>query len=193
MGAGDVCANVAAGVPDDNYGYGKTGVAVDLGLSVKWADHNIGADSPSEVGRHFGFGDVDGRETSNDIKKYARGDISGTDRDPAYVYWGGGWRMPTADEVAELCERCEWKWVRRGGIDGFLVIGRGGRSIFLPVTGMRSNGRPQFENARGYYWSGVTCDDAPDYAPALFFYKGGRLVKDYKKIFGFVIRPVREY
>lgn len=100
--------------------------------------------------------------------------------------------MPTADEITELCERCEWRWVKLDGVEGFKVVGRRGKSIFLPVSGMKSNGNLQFEKIRGYYWSGNMCDDDANYAPALFFYKGGKLVKDYKKVFGFVIRPVRE-
>ena len=185
-------ASARPGPVDDNYGYGRVAEAVDLGLSVKWADHNIGSSFANEVGRYFGYGDVDGRETSNDFKKYTKGDICGTEHDPAFVYWGGGWRLPTADEITELCERCEWRWVKLDGVEGFKVVGRRGKSIFLPVSGMKSNGNLQFEKIRGYYWSGNMCDDDANYAPALFFYKGGKLVKDYKKVFGFVIRPVRE-
>lgn len=180
------------GQSDENYGYGRTGTAVDLGLSVLWADHNVGADKPNEVGRMFGYGDVEGREESNDLSKYAKGDVSGTERDPAYVYWGGGWRMPTESELEELCDRCRWQWVKNGGVEGFRVTGNGGRSIFLPVTGMKSNGNLQFEKIRGYYWSGEVCNGNSDYAPMLFFYKGGKLIKDYKKAYGFAIRPVKE-
>lgn len=177
---------------DENYGYGRTATAVDLGLSVMWADHNVGADNAREPGRFFGYGDVEGSETSNDPRKYESGDISGTENDPAYVYWGSGWRMPTEKEIYELCDRCRWDWVRVGGTEGFRVTGHNGGSIFLPVTGMRSNGNPQFEGVRGYYWGGEVSDLGKDYAPALFFYKGGKLVKDYKKAYGFAIRPVYE-
>lgn len=177
---------------DENYGYGRTGSAVDLGLSVMWSDHNVGANAPSQVGRLFGYGNVDGKETSNDLRKYAKGDISGTEHDPAYVYWGGGWRIPTRDEFEELCDRCRWVWEKKNGVPGFRVIGTNGRSIFLPVTGMKSNGVLTFQDVRGYYWSGEVSDAGPNYAPVLFFYKGGKLIKDYKKAYGFAIRPVKE-
>ena len=180
------------GPSDDNYGYGRTPEAVDLGLSVMWADHNVGADYPNEIGRYFGYGDVDGNETSNIISRYATGDVSGTEHDPANSFWGQGWRMPTAEEMTELCERCSWKWVKKGSTEGYLVTGRRGQSIFLPVTGMQSKGELQFEGVRGYYWTGESCDGSVDYAYSLFFYKGGKLMKNYKKFYGFAIRPVKE-
>ncbi len=185
-------ANASLGPNGDNYGYGRTPEAVDLGLSVMWADHNVGANHSNEIGRFFGYGDVDGNETSNFIQRYATGDISGTEHDPAYSFWGQGWRMPTSEEMTELCERCSWKWVKKSGVNGFLVTGKRGQSIFLPVTGMKSNGEMQFEGVRGYYWTGETSEGSTDYAYTLFFYKGGKLIKNYKKFYGFVIRPVKE-
>ena len=187
-----LAVGAASAQSDENYGYGRTPTAVDLGLSVMWADHNVGADHPSEVGRLFGYGDVEGKETSNDMDKYVSGDISGTERDPAYVYWGGGWRMPTQSELEELQRRCKWKWVKNGKVAGFRVIGTNGRSIFLPVTGMKSNGNLQFADIRGYYWSGEMCGGGSSYVYALFFYNGNQLIKNYKKVYGFAIRPVKE-
>ena len=34
------------------------GVAVDLGLSVKWANCNVGASTPEEYGDYFAWGEV---------------------------------------------------------------------------------------------------------------------------------------
>lgn len=47
-------------------------IAVDLGLSVKWASCNVGANSPEENGNYYGWGDP----TGQDIFRY-RGDIVG--------------------------------------------------------------------------------------------------------------------
>lgn len=33
---------------------GSTGTAVDLGLSVKWADHNVGATTAEGYGNYYG-------------------------------------------------------------------------------------------------------------------------------------------
>ena len=35
--------------------------AVDLGLSVKWASCNLGADAPNDYGGYFGWGDPTGQ------------------------------------------------------------------------------------------------------------------------------------
>lgn len=171
--------------------FGKPGEAVDLGLSVSWCEYNIGASDPSDPGLFFGYGDLDGTETSTSYADYPSQDVVGTDRDPAYVYWGQGWRMPTKSEIQELCNRCDWKWTQQNGIEGYLVKGRGG-SIFLPVTGQRSGSVVSFDKTRGYYWAGELTTKDRNYAAAIFFYKGNHMVKDYRKCYGFAIRPVKE-
>lgn len=69
---------------------GEVADAVDLGLSVKWASHNLGASSPEEDGGLYGWGDP----TGNRIDKYVPAaiydkNISGTKYDIARVHWGG--------------------------------------------------------------------------------------------------------
>ena len=181
---------------DDNHvsdkaAYGLPGNAVDLGLSVLWSDQNVGATGPTDVGRFFGYGDLTGTVMTCSYNDYISQDIVGTDRDPAYVFWGSGWRMPTASEIEELVERCQWKWVVRNGTPGFIVKGRES-SIFLPVTGQRSGRELAYQQTRGYYWSGEISETDHDYAGALFFHKGGHMLKNYRKFYGFVIRPVKE-
>ena len=168
------------------------GNAVDLGLSVMWGDRNVGAAAPSDVGAFFGYGDITGEIVSTKYVDYVSEDITGTDRDPANHYWGPGWRMPRTSEIAELVERCEWRWVSRGDTEGYLVTGRGGNSIFLPTTGHRTDSTLYFQKTRGYYWGGEVDEFNKNYASALFFYRGNKFVKEYRKIYGFVVRPVRE-
>ncbi len=172
--------------------YGTPGEPIDLGLSVLWCNKNIGAESPSNAGLYFGFGDIDGTNTSTSYSNYISQDILGTDKDPAYVFWGAGWRMPSKREVEELCERCDWKWTKQNGVEGYKVIGRGGNSIFLPVTGFRSDSTFFYQKSRGYYWAGEVNEFNPNYGTAIFFYKGDHSVIDYRKIYGFTIRPVCE-
>ena len=38
--------------------FSQTGVPVDLGLSVKWASCNVGANSPEDYGDYFAWGEV---------------------------------------------------------------------------------------------------------------------------------------
>lgn len=41
---------------------GTAGVAVDLGLSVKWASHNVGASNPEEMGNRYAWGETETKE-----------------------------------------------------------------------------------------------------------------------------------
>ena len=67
--------------------------------------------------------------------------------DAAQVQWGGGWRMPTAQELDDLTRKCDWSWTTMNGVNGYVIRGRGdyaSASIFLPAapataTGLRSS------------------------------------------------------
>ena len=56
---------------------GTKGVAIDLGLSVKWADHNIGASSPEELGGYYAWGETEEKNEYYDWNSYifATGDL----------------------------------------------------------------------------------------------------------------------
>lgn len=104
-----------------------------------WADRNIGAENPWESGYYFWWGDTvgykfeDGNWVASDSS--SRG---GSGHDAAQVQWGGGWRMPTQQELRDLCDKCDWNWTTVHGINGYIVRGRGGyasNSIFLPCAG----------------------------------------------------------
>jgi hypothetical protein len=84
---------------------GSTAEAVDLGLSVKWASHNVGATKPEEYGTYFGWGDTTGKKTSQNNDEYPNANppknICGTEYDAAHVLWGGSWRMPTKEQAQD--------------------------------------------------------------------------------------------
>ena len=130
-------------------------LAVDLGLSVKWASLNVGASSIEDIGDEYAWGEIEPRTTYGpenyqyyditwgeyiDIGE----DISGTEYDAAHVKWGGDWRMPTKKEMEELLTRCTWSVIKYNGTTtGCKVTGPNGNKIFLPVydeSGTRSDG-----------------------------------------------------
>ena len=122
------------------------GEMIDLGLSVKWASHNVGASSPEGFGGYYAWGETEEKSdySLETYKYYQNGswinigsNISGTQYDVAHVKWGGSWRMPTLDEIIELVENCSWKWTTYNGVEGQLVTGPNGNSIFLPAAGYR--------------------------------------------------------
>ncbi len=115
----------------ENLGITKS-YGVDLGLSVNWAEYNVGAESPDKIGYRTTLGNVKGTTKAPVTNKI---DISGTDADIASVKMGDGWRMPTGPEMKELLEKCTWTPDTLNGANGFRVTGPNGNSIFLPDTG----------------------------------------------------------
>ena len=79
--------------------------------------------------------------------------------DAAQVQWGGGWRMPTNQELCDLCNKCDWTWTTMNGVNGYIVRGRDGyasNSIFLPCAGGGGGTSPNvlyFAGSSGFYWS----------------------------------------
>lgn len=148
---------------------------VDLGLSVKWASMNVGAQSAEDYGGYFQWGvtykgDVRDNyalvDSTGSYKTYHRADgrkttiymdlpptISGTQFDVANVLWSDGWRMPTLEEFTELATKCTWVAVTQNGVRGYKVIGPNGNDIFLPATGYYSNGTFYDDGTSGFYWT----------------------------------------
>ena len=145
--------------------------AVDLGLSVKWANMNVGAKKASDFGTYFAWGETKAKDYySWNTYAWSRGNsqfltkYSTTDKrtqlapvdDAAHVNWGNEWRMPTVAEFEELVNpaNCTWKWVTKDGVNGYKVTSKKtGNSIFLPITGFRFYSEVQFRAINGYYWT----------------------------------------
>lgn len=142
---------------------------VDLGLSVKWASANLGATSPRKAGGYFAWGETAPKageysgatykfgQYTNQFSKYnyvveAKNyspqyavDCKATldlEDDAARVVLGGDWRMPTADELWELKNKCTWQLIENADSSGYLVTSRvpgyENNSIFLPAAGWAS-------------------------------------------------------
>ncbi len=115
---------------------------VDLGLSVRWATCNIGANYPEEYGDYFAWGEItpqrlydwgiyqycDGTQSTmtkyNTNSKYGLVDNKTTletNDDAANKNWGGTWRIPTDTEWTELQKKCTWKWTTHNGVNGYKI------------------------------------------------------------------------
>lgn len=180
-----------------------TGNAVDLGLNIYWASCNIGANSPEDIGGYYAWGETDEKdyygfnyayldsETSyHDIGT----DISGSQYDVARVKWGGAWRMPTIDECKELVQKCTWTWVSQNGVNGALVTGVNGNSIFIPAGGRKYGDRGLRDfGTYGCYWSStIESDNGYGHSSKmLLFYNNNQDVTDGRnRINGMPVRPV---
>ncbi len=137
---------------------------VDLGLSVLWADHNLGAESPQEAGGYYAFAETETKETynwntythcDNDMFKcYDLGidNISGTNYDAAHVYLGNGWRMPTQKEAAELLAACTCQIVTIDDKTYAHLSAPNGNYILLSICGYRNGNRVLYDNWDGTYY-----------------------------------------
>ena len=174
--------------------------AVDLGLSVKWAAWNIGAEKPEESGNYYAWGETSTKKSygtnyfDREFRKYNKGRKTVLDLydDVANSRWGGGWRIPTKDEMQELVDRCNWKWTRQNGVLGYLITGPvpNRNSIFLPITGMKLDTRLLYSDTSAYYWSsslGTTSDES---AWQLYFKSDEIKIVNLVRNAGRAIRPV---
>ena len=95
---------------------------IDLGLSVKWATCNIGAETPDGYGRRYLW-------DKNNKQRY----------DTASYKWQGRWRLPTVEEFRELIDNCSYEWEEQGDVCGIRFTSTKprfeGNSIFLRASG----------------------------------------------------------
>ena len=113
--------------------------------------------------------------------------------DAAHISLGGKWRMPTDAEWTKLWENCTWTWTTQNGVNGRLVTGPNGNSIFLPAAGRWVNASLRRAGSNGYYWSSSLYTDYPYRAWYVIFDSGvGGLYSDGIRYDGQSIRPVSE-
>ena len=132
---------------------------IDLGLpsGTLWADRNVGADKPEEYGDYFRFGETtpftekSPEYVYNDINE----SIAGTDKDAATTILGAQFHMPTFKQIKELLDYCSREWTQVNGVNGTIVTGPNGNSIFLPASGLRfyDDGSLFNVGSYGYFWS----------------------------------------
>ena len=185
---------------------------VDLGLSVKWATCNIGADSPEDYGDYFAWGETKPKLTYNwSTYKWCRGDYNNLTKyctdsdygtvdnkkqldlsdDAARANWGGSWRMPTYDELTELRQKCSWTRITQNGVEGYKVTSKtNGNSIFLPAAGYLNYSGLGNAGSNGYYWSSSLFTGSPYYARCVNFYSSSVDRFNNDRYYGRSVRPV---
>ena len=192
---------------------------VDLGLSVKWATCNVGADRPEDTGNYYSWGEIEPKRSytwenyshsngsNKKLTKYCSDSGYGyngftdnkTSLDPeddvAHINLGDGWRIPTREEFEELMQNCTWTWTTQNDVNGYLVTsnktGYTDRSIFLPASGLRSLSNQFFAGQYGFYWSTTASNNFADSAVSLYFFYGQlSLIESSAYCQGQCIRPV---
>lgn len=202
-------------IPDTPYSMGDAPEgtqAVDLGLSVKWSNFNLGAKkSVTGTGDFYMWGDTETR-TDYSKKNYPHLNEDGslidigseisnnTEYDAAKAQWKGSWRMPTQADWSELINDCNWEWTTINNVEGFKVSSKKNNNyIFLPVTGQMS-GTSKVQEVYGHYW--MSCPDPAtanrqDWALRMVFQQptssdAGHSASRLYKWKGCIIRPVMD-
>lgn len=177
---------------------------VDLGLpsGTKWASCNIGAASIYESGGYYAWGET--KEKNNyDWSNYTHcngsygscynigEDIAGTEYDVAYNLWGGTWRMPSIDQFKELEQSCTKEWTKINGMNGCLITGPNGASIFLPAAGVKSYDQLVSFDQSCDYWSSSQSPDIKEYSKLLHISNTNSWTYEtYSRFTGIPVRPI---
>lgn len=150
--------------------------AVDLGLSVKWASCNLGADKPYEAGDYLAWGELQPKSMySRDTYKFCDRSSGKAEYipmkkiflqdDAAQQRLGGSWHIPTVKEFRELLTKCRIDEVYLN-VDGTQLLcykftGPNGNWIILPALGFRVLDRidyygdkPSYQTSESEYGGG---------------------------------------
>lgn len=152
---------------------------VDIGLSVYWATCNVGANSPTDQGGKYAFGETTVKDS------YTSSNYVGGNADVAKVKWGGDWRLPTKSELDDIVHKCSWKINRINGIQVATATGPNGNSIDLPYHSYIRD-----EGYQGWYWSSTSYSSSKAYC--LNFSDNTVSYGDTYKYAGFLVRPVMD-
>ena len=191
---------------------------VDLGLpsGTLWATCNVGASAPEEYGDYFAWGETEPKDyydwstykwcngNEETLTKYCDESSFGyngfvdnkTELDPeddaACVHYPGG-RMPSLQQIQELCDSCTWKWTQLNDVKGMLVTGPNGNTMFLPSADSKYDSPHTYFGPGGYYWSRSLYLDDCIKAYYLDFYSNGIYWNLCQTRYGgFPVRAVRE-
>ena len=198
----------------------RGGGYVDLGLpsGLKWAKCNVGAETETDYGYYFQWGDIEDKSKSDcswqsykygdgsnkTLTKYIYSSFGSYDENPdnkftldleddaARVHMGGVWRMPTSSEFQELIDNTTNAWVTINGVSGRKFTSRADTSkyIFFPAAGHRSGSSFFRQGSDGDIWSSSLSDISPRAAFYLGFGPSGGRMYTENRDYGLSVRGV---
>ena len=178
-----VSVNAKSG--DDNGGTNQSITAIDLGLSVKWANFNLGATTQEGYGDYYAWGETKTKTnydwttykwcngTMYSLTKYntltSNGSVDNKttlelEDDVAHTLLGSKWRIPTKAEWEELEDECQWQEMTHNLVMGYLITGKNGNKIFLPAAGYKSENEFYGANKYYHYYSSSLREGVPEHA-----------------------------
>ncbi len=187
--------------------------AIDMGLSVKWANCNLGADTPEGFGVYLAWGETEMKagysednykwySTPFNKTKYNWDESKGVvdslylltpEDDAAIVYLGQPWRIPNHQDWEELAMNSDWEWTERNGVPGMEVTSKiNGNQLFFPAAGGFQGKKVEDKMKMGGYWTSELADSGPEWPYCLLF--GNYWLEMSASMYcfwGFSIRPVQ--
>ena len=190
--------------------------AVDLGLpsGLLWRNRNVGANSETDYGDYFSWGNITGHKSTNGSTfddgydfgtsnsgpyastpgKSLTGNIASNDsaHDAALANLGSGWHMPTKENFKELYDNTDNEWTTINGVAGRKFMKKSDHSVyvFFPAAGYGYGTSLDYRGSRGFYWSASFYDS--DYAFYLIFNSSDVYPQNYNyRYLGFSVRAVQ--
>ena len=194
---------------------------VDLGLpsGLLWATMNIGANSETDYGLYFAWGETtgypdastkqfswndykysnNGGSTAADMTKYNSNDGKTTldlKDDAARVNIGGNWIMPNRADFQELINNTTNDWVtdyNGSGINGQLFTSKtdSSKKLFFPAAGGGIHSSVNNQGTNGFYWSSSLNRSDTIYSQSLLFFSGNIYTGNAARYNGLSIRGVK--
>ena len=189
---------------------------VEIG-GLKWATMNVGANSVTDYGLYFQWGDTQGytaAQVGTDKVfnwanyKYGGNDSGGQTKynetdgnkvleasdDAVMANWGGSWRMPTEADFQALSAATNNTWTSIT-VDNVTVNGRlftdktdPSKTLFFPAAGRFAGGSVYSVGSNGGYWSSSLSTNKVANGRMLGFEYGGCYMYNSERYLG---RPVR--
>lgn len=153
---------------------------VDLGLpsGLLWANKNVGAESESDFGAYFSWGNIEQHFSANgssfddgyDFGSSNEGPYASTpgasldgniptndaQHDASLALLGSPWHLPTKDDFQELYDNTDNEWTTINGVAGCKFMKKTDHSVyvFFPAAGYGYDKSLNNRGTNGYYWSG---------------------------------------
>ncbi len=170
---------------------------VDLGLpsGTLWSVCNMGADKPEEFGSYYAWGETSTKSSYN-WNTYSIGTeldslpVLDDAHDAAAANWGYGWRMPSREDFDEIVTYCTKTWTTRNNVNGYLITGPNGNSMFLPASGGRGDGNIYESGSCGFYWLNSVYTSDTQFAWGFLLDSDSFSETSYYRMYGQTIRPV---
>ena len=190
-------------------GYDPANYYVDLGLpsGTQWATRNVGAIKPEDMGNYYSWAEIAPKETYTwheyiwnnsesstiSITKY-NGEDNLTEMlpedDAACVNYPEG-RTPSREQAEELVANCTWEWTQLNGVNGIMLTGPNGNTMFLPAAGYQMQGESGV-GAQGNYWTrSIQANTNWHGAGKLYFTSSAFQTGGSDRSVGFSVRAVR--